>query len=326
MNDRCQADAEHYVTLFDHRFLPLGMALHASLMEHAAPFHLWIVCMDSEAEEQLRRISLRNTSLLPLSEVETADLKAAKANRGWGEYCWTLSPFTFDWVLSRCADARRVTYLDADVFFFRPPAAFFKELDESGKSVLITEHAFPPESRGKEAEFGKHCVQFLTLGRSGESAAIRAEWAANCLANCSVNKSDVTRKFGDQQYLDDWPAQYPDSVHVLHAREQTLAPWNVDYYMRAAGKPYFPVMYHYHQLRIVSPHFIRLCQGYNIKRAKDLYAEYLNSLKTQYAKLAGNGIPVPVSGLSDMKFWLLRQARQVLFNRARFGHINWKSK
>ena len=56
---------EHFVTLFDSKFLPMGMALHDSLMAHAQPFHLWILCMDEMVEKQLKLISLPDV-IIPL--------------------------------------------------------------------------------------------------------------------------------------------------------------------------------------------------------------------------------------------------------------------
>ena len=54
---------EHFVTLFDSKFLPMGMALHDSLMIHAQPFHLWILCMDELVEKQLKQISCKTAEV-----------------------------------------------------------------------------------------------------------------------------------------------------------------------------------------------------------------------------------------------------------------------
>ena len=140
---------EHFVTLFDSNFLPMGLALHDSLMTQGQPFHLWILCMDERVEEQLKRISLPHVTLMPLAEVETRDLLVVKPGRNRAEYCWTLTPFTFQMVFDRDQDIQRVTYLDADLYFFDSPRILLNELDASGKHVLITEHAYAPEySRG----------------------------------------------------------------------------------------------------------------------------------------------------------------------------------
>ena len=75
---------EHFVTLFDSNFLSIGMCLHASLMAHGQPFHLWILCMDELVEEQLRRLDLSYVSLIPLREAESDALLEVKKDRTRG--------------------------------------------------------------------------------------------------------------------------------------------------------------------------------------------------------------------------------------------------
>jgi hypothetical protein len=122
-----QQKIEHFCTLFDHKFLPMGMSLHQSLMTHAQPFHLWIVCMDELVEEQLKILALPQVSLIPLQEIETPELLAVKPERSRGEYCWTMTPFAFTAVFERQPNIERVTYLDADLYFFRNPQILLKE-------------------------------------------------------------------------------------------------------------------------------------------------------------------------------------------------------
>ena len=64
MNKR---NIEHFCTLFDSNFLPMGMTLHESLMTHSQPFHLWIICMDELVKEQLEMLNLNHVSLIPIS-------------------------------------------------------------------------------------------------------------------------------------------------------------------------------------------------------------------------------------------------------------------
>src|SRR3990172_545113 len=145
---------EQFATLFDSHYLPHGLCLHRSLAERAQPFHLWVLCVDEASEQALRRLQLPHVTLLPLQEVETVALRTIKADRTVAEYCWTLTPFLPEWVLERVPDAARVTYLDADLFFFDSPAALLDELTASGKHVLITEHAYAPEYR-ESIRFGR---------------------------------------------------------------------------------------------------------------------------------------------------------------------------
>ncbi|MEI6180882.1 MAG: hypothetical protein WCP31_09005, partial [Chloroflexales bacterium] len=155
---------EHYCTLFSHHFLPMGMALHQSLMRHAQPFHLWVLCVDEVVEQQLRRINLPHVSLIAAHTIETPDLRAVRQQRTLREYCWTLTPFVFDAVLYRAPDIEQVTYLDADLYFFDSPLHLLDEFAASGKIALLTEHAPAPEYQFT-AISGRFCVQFNTFRR-----------------------------------------------------------------------------------------------------------------------------------------------------------------
>ena len=122
---------EHYVTLFDSFFLPQGLALHKSMERHAGSFRLWVLCMDVAVLEVLQKLDLPNVALINLADVETPALRQVKPLRTVGEYCWTLTPFTFGFVFDRDASAQRVTYVDADTWFWRIPGPVFAELEAS---------------------------------------------------------------------------------------------------------------------------------------------------------------------------------------------------
>ena len=214
---------EHYVTLFDSLFLPQGLALQSSLERHASPYVLWILCMDDEAYEVLNRLRLPHVRLLRLAEVETAELLRVKRERSRAEYCWTITPFTPRFVFGADPAVRRVTYVDADLWFRDAPAPIFREFERSGKQVLITDHAYAPE-HDQTATHGRYCVQFITFTREG-GEPVRQWWQERCVEWCFARSENG--KFGDQKYLDDWPERFGDQVHVLRHAEWTRAPWNV---------------------------------------------------------------------------------------------------
>ena len=226
-NERC----EHFVTLFDASFLPIGLALYGSLKEHARPFRLWVLAIDEEAERHLVRLALPDVTVIPLREFETPALLAVKPGRTRAEYCWTMTPFTCQAVFDRDPSAMRATYVDADVFFFRDPRVLLKELDDSHKHVLITEHAYAPEY-DRSHDSGRFCVQFLTFDRSQAAGEVMRWWQERCVEWCFARYEDG--KFGDQVYLDQWPALFGDRVHIVRQVEKTLAPWNVRHFSKDA--------------------------------------------------------------------------------------------
>jgi len=171
---------EHYVTLFNTSYLAAGLSLHRSLCEHAGAFRLWVLCMDTTVETCLRELDLPEVSVIPLSEVETAALVAVKSGRTAGEYCWTLTPFVPEFVMAREPSAKRVTYVDADLYFFDAPAILLDEFDASDAHVLITEHAFAPEY-ARHAKAGIYCVQFMTFRNTSEARGVMRWWQDRCI-------------------------------------------------------------------------------------------------------------------------------------------------
>ena len=232
---------ENYVTLFDGLFLPQGVALHLSMERHLKNYTLWIICVDDITYSILLNNNLPNVRLLQLSKLETPELLHSKSNRSIGEYCWTLTPFSPRFVFEADNSVDRVTYIDADIWFRADPYRIFEEFENSGKHLLITDHAYAPEF-DQSVNCGKFCVQFMIFSRKG-SEHIRAWWENRCLEWCYARFEDG--KFGDQKYLDFFPILFKDDVHILQNIELILAPWNATRFPFGNS-----AVWHFHGLRI----------------------------------------------------------------------------
>jgi hypothetical protein len=311
------ANVEHFCTLFDKNYLPLGMTLHSSLMTHAESFHLWILCMDELVEAQLWMLALPNVTLVPLKTVETPELLAVKSGRSPGEYCWTLTPFTFQIVFDLSPDVQRVTYLDADLFFFDTPQILLDELGRVRKHVLITEHSYAPKY-DQTALSGRFCVQFVTFNRTREASKVMQQWQNQCLEWC-FNRQEGDR-FGDQKYLDSWPNEFEKIVHICSQPEKTLAPWNIDFYSRKNEQKVFPVFYHFHGLRILSPNLVRLYTKYKVGcQGQKIYKAYMNILLSNIEKLVSLEIPIPCLPIfRSQTITILRYTKQIIFREISF--------
>jgi hypothetical protein len=273
---------EHFVTLFDSAFLPQGLALHTSMERWAGRYTLWIVCMDDAAEAVLARLALRNVRLLPLSKVETDSLRRVKPTRTRGEYCWTLTPFTPRFVFDAEPSAGRVTYVDADTWLVRSPRTVFAEFEASGKSVLITEHAYAPRY-DQSASSGRYCVQFMSFLRDrGDN--VRSWWADRCIEWCHARVEDG--KFGDQMYLDDWPTRFGADVHVLHNRAAMQAPWN-----SLVFAPGDAVLFHFHGLRLLRGNRLLSTDHYRINPPtfRSIYQPYFDDFRSALDTLRACG-------------------------------------
>ena len=309
-------DVENFCTLFDQNYLPLGITLHQSLMKHASPFHLWILCMDQAVEQQLEKLALAHVTIVPLSSVETPEILSIKPGRSQGEYCWTMTPSSIKMVFDRDASVHRVTYLDADLFFFDDPRILISELEKAQKQVLITDHAYAPQY-DQSADSGRFCVQFVTFSRQARSLALLDRWRSQCIEWC-FNRSEPGR-FGDQKYLDDWPEKFSETVHICQQTNKTLAPWNVRFFANAASE-LSPVFYHFHGLRLISPNLVRLYTKYKIgKKGKAIYDVYSQSLAKSFEQLRAENIPIPyIPADTNKAYRLLKYLKQIATRETRF--------
>jgi hypothetical protein len=293
--------AEHFVTIFDRNYLAAGLCLYRSLRAQGERNELWVVCMDETVEQRLRELALPGLHLLPLAEVETDALRRVRPGRSIGEYCWTLTPFSAQFVFSRAPDAARVTYVDADLWFFGDPQRLLDELDRSGAHALITPHAYSPEY-DQSAASGIYCVQFLTFRNTPEAGAIQRWWQERCLEWCFSRIEDG--KFGDQKYLDDWPTRFAGAVHVLERVELALGPWNANRFIR--DDAFLPVFFHFHGLRVASRGSLLLYSAYRLtpqarrpyERYAPAFASALEEIHARWGDVPGLALrPGPVGRL-----------------------------
>lgn len=219
----------HYCTYFDRGFLAQGVALWRSLAKHDLDAVLWVLALDDFTAEVLREVGGTRLRVVPLADVEAGDaeLAAAKANRTRVEYFFTLSPCWPRWLLAKygagAGGIERLTYLDADLFFFTSPEPIFSAMDAVSASVVVTAHRFPVWLRHYERH-GKFNVGVLAWRNNPAGRACLDDWRARCLEWC-FDRLEPTR-YADQKYLDAWPERLGPALLVLPHPGVNLAPWN----------------------------------------------------------------------------------------------------
>jgi len=309
---------EHFVTLFDSHYLPQGLSLYRSLELHGQPFRLWIVALDDLCVSALEKLKPEFATIIRLADLETDRLLSVKNDRSVGEYCWTLTPFLPQIVFDREPLVRRVTYVDADVFFFADPSELIGEFEASGKHVLLTEHAFSPE-HAENLRFGRFCVQFMTFLNTEPGLRILHWWQDRCIEWCyALLEND---KFGDQKYLDTWPAIFSGDVYILTQTHRTLAPWNVAFFSKQSGKV-DPVFYHFHGLRAISPNRVVLYSIYKIGRKNRwIYDRYLFVMRAAIADMRKHEIPVIGRPMPEERLRQLRYLKRWLSGRMSWANV-----
>lgn len=212
-----------YCTYTDRNYLVRFLALINSLNRHEhQPFTLFIICLDELTRTILNHLQVPNVTTIALHELESNDLELLEARntRSLVEYYWTLTPTVLLFLFEQYPHIDRLTYLDADLFFFSSPEPMFSEAPNA--SVLIHGHRFARKYKKLEA-FGIYNVGLLSFVRNAEAHAVLDEWRSQCLNWCYATLENG--KFGDQMYLNDWPQRFA-GVHVLQHPGVGVAPWN----------------------------------------------------------------------------------------------------
>lgn len=277
----------NFATLFDSRYLVKGLVMLESLIRESFDRHtIYVLAMDKECEEALRRINLRGVMVHSLADFEAVTrMNKVRATRSWKEYCWTCASVFTDFVAPMCSD--RVTYLDADLMFFSDPELIFTEIGQ--KSIGITPHRFARKDEPRLNQNGRYNVQWVTFhGAVGRECLKR--WAKQCRDWCY--HTNIDGKFGDQGYLDEWPTRYAGEVCEISHIGAGLAPWNIANY--TVEKVLDTVMadnstvlfYHYHEFEEMSDGLFR----YTNWKLRDLdkaliYAPYVKAYQEWQKKL-----------------------------------------
>lgn len=276
----------YFCTYFDSNYLIKGLMLYRSLVCHAMPFRLSVLCFDDLSYEILQKLALPEVDPISLRDFEEGDeeLLQAKGDRSQIEYYFTCTPSLPLYILRNCPEIDIITYVDADLFLFSDLSPIYQELDKG--SVLIVGHRFPPRLRFWEA-YGIYNVGLVSFRRDDWGLKCLHWWRNRCLEWCYDCVEDG--RFADQKYLDDWPTRFPGVV-VLQYKGAGLAPWNVENYsLRSENGQVLVdsqplVFFHFHGLKqirrwLYDPNLARygVHADYLLKRY--IYGPYIRELQ-----------------------------------------------
>jgi hypothetical protein len=213
----------HYCTLFDRNYLARGLALHRSLLRHGGDCTLHVLCLDRTTRDLLSALRLPRVELLSIDGLEAWDpeLAAVRPARAPAEFYFTCKPVLLGYLLERHPDARRLTYLDSDLFYFSDATA--AEHEFGGNPVALSPHRFSGRNADR-VRYGKFNAGWVSVDASAEAHRFVAWWRERCIEWCSLQVEEA--RFGDQKYLDRVPELFPGTDAIAGAIN--LGPWNLE--------------------------------------------------------------------------------------------------
>lgn len=211
-----------FATYFDRNFLTRGLALLRSLHRQAPAATCWVLCLDDTVWSTLTALNLPNARLVHLTSLEQADsdLLAVKPDRRKMDYLYTITAPFLRYVYSNTR-ARYVLYVDADVYFFGPPASIIEELGEN--AIGIIDHRYPSFLQS-QYRWGIFNVGIVAFQRSASAKECLEWWRERSLEWC-YDRLEGDR-YGEQKYLERWPLLFT-GVKVLSYPGSGLGTWNV---------------------------------------------------------------------------------------------------
>lgn len=227
------------------------IALYNSIKTNAKEFKIFVLCMDEDTFRILEAAKLDNIMLTKLCDIETEQLRELRGTRNIEEYCWTLKPVFLAYTFKNNRGIDRLTYLDADLFFYDDPARILESSNNS--SVMLSEHGCYPEIKYVEEDVGRFNAGIISFKNNFMGRNCLYWWRKQCVNWC-YNTTE-TGQFGDQKYLDQMFNRFI-SVSIIEVPGVNIAPWNDEKYKITIKKGIHYIdndrliLYHYCGFRI----------------------------------------------------------------------------
>lgn len=239
-----------FTTLFYVNYAAKGVALCRSLIRVCVDCHLYVFAMDDECYKLLQNLSIPNTTIIPLADLEVYcnRLSELKKDRDKGEFSWTCKGPSMLYCIEKFG-LKSITYLDADLYFLKDPTPLY--LENMDADVMLTDHRYTARYNLSNTN-GKYCAGYMYFKATENGLKILRWWTEMCLEWCYCKHE--RGRFGDQKYLDFFHERF-DNVHDIR-HIGFCAPWNIQQYIvgktnnglkvKLGDKIDDLIFYHYH--------------------------------------------------------------------------------
>lgn len=215
---------EFYCTYSDKNYLLQLVTLLNSMNDKLIhDFACYVLCFDEVTFCTLNELKIKN--IIPISSQDFLNKnprqKITLSNRNFVNYFYSCTPVIIRNVLEdNNTSAKRVTYLDADLWFFADIEEYLREIQ--GYDVAIIKHSY---KKTKDVSHGIFNVGILTFTNSPNGIECLTWWEKKTFENTEYGDS----VWGDQKYLDEFPKMFKN-VKIVQNYGISAAPWNINHY------------------------------------------------------------------------------------------------
>lgn len=248
--------------------------------------------MDDYSMNVLKNMNLNNVTLIPVSNVEDAQLLSVKGQRSPSEYCWTIKSSWILYLLKTYGDIPSIIFLDGDLFFFSECSPIFNEFKDH--SVLLCPQY---DKEWVEEQFGKYQAGLIGFKNDSNALQCLSWWRERCLEWCS-SEQGLQDRWGDQKYLDKLPELFKGIKINTHLGIDA-AVWNAKNNInldlsKVYIKDFELIAYHFCCLTIFNENEFDLWRWSNWfvdgKMVDFIYKPYIKALKDAMKELSSKSI------------------------------------
>lgn len=287
----------YYYSIYRKDYLYKGIVLYESMKKHDGDFKFFLICMEEESVELLKKLKLIDLIPISIKEIEEYDkrIPELKGQRGEKTYIWTAKASVPLYLFDRYKDMDHVIWLDGDTEFMSDSEPIYEQWGDS--SVLLTEEKFDGEY-----EYLGHMVGFYNTGFMGFKNDEIGRKVLNYFKERLQewkNSEEEQGSWNDQLYVDDWTERFPN-IGVVKHNGINLTPFiasriNIEQngFVNFRGdKPYIKdtpiVLYHFMALKYYDGNEFDLCyywMKFDIQTIKKLYIPYFNKCNEAFARI-----------------------------------------
>jgi len=213
---------KYFCTLSDYNYLAKGLALYKSLKKNSSEsFLLYYLYLDERTKNALEKLNFPELKIIGLSEIENKELKIARTDRSYTEFCYTLASY-FLYYLINTLNIDHMTYIDSDIFFYKDPDIIYKEIKE--KSVGIIAHRHNSVGSDQDGTYNVGVVYF----KNNEMGKKVLFWWMDAVLNKLYPEYYGC---GDQRYLEGFIPRFgEENICIADRTFGHGAPWNYRLY------------------------------------------------------------------------------------------------